>query len=113
MNYEYAATVIDVHDGDTIRVDIDLGFDVQLRSVPLRLVGINAPELPTEAGKASRDFLSTYLPDGAAVVVHTVKDKKEKYGRYLAVVFCCEQNVNDLLVETGHAVPWDGKGQRP
>lgn len=113
MNYEYAATVIDVHDGDTIRVDIDLGFDVQFRNVPLRLMGINAPELNTEAGKASRDFLSTRLPDGTAVVIHTVKDKKEKYGRYLAVIFHEDQNLNDLLVTTGHALSWDGKGQRP
>ncbi len=113
MNYEYKAIVIDVHDGDSIRVDVDLGFDVALRNIPLRLAGINAPELSTVAGKLARDYLSSCLPDGTDVVIRTQKDKKEKYGRYLATVFIDSCNVNDLLVSSGHAVPWDGRGPRP
>jgi len=113
VRYQYAATVVDVHDGDTIRVDVDLGFDLTLRSLPLRLVGLNAPELPTEAGKASRDWLRTRLPLGSTITVETLKDKQEKYGRYLALLFDGEHSINDELIQAGHAVAWDGKGQRP
>ena len=51
--YTYRAKITKVHDGDTLTVDIDLGFGVMLTSQQVRLKGINAPELVTPAGKDS------------------------------------------------------------
>lgn len=96
--------IVSVYDADTIRVDIDLGFGLRFKNLPLRLAYIDAPELNTEAGIAARDYLRVMLPVGATVIVQTLKDKKEKYGRYLAVVYRDGLNVNDALVNAGHAV---------
>lgn len=113
MKFTYDAIVRNVHDGDTITVDLDLGMDTWIKNRKLRLHGINAPELNTADGKDSREYLSILLPVGAAVTVRTVQDKTEKYGRYLAIVSVNAIVVNDALIRTGHAVPWDGKGPRP
>jgi micrococcal nuclease len=112
--YHYPAIVVDIHDADTMRVNVDLGFSLTLRELPLRLHGINAPELSTEAGKAARDWLHARLPIGSPVMVRTLKDKREKYGRYLAIVFDCDDAIiNQELIKAGHAVEWDGTGPRP
>lgn len=112
--YEYAATVVDVHDGDTITVDIDLGLDMCARSQKLRLNGINAPELNTPAGKLAREYLADILLPAPDVTVQTIKDRREKYGRYLAVVIDSSgRNLNELLVSSGHALRWNGEGPRP
>ena len=79
-----------MYDGDTITVDIDLGFNIWWREVSLRLYGIDTPEIrgeERESGLLSRQFVLDRLPIGCEVVIETFKDKKEKYGRYLANVF--------------------------
>lgn len=113
--YEYNAVVTKVHDGDTITVDIDLGFHVWTKSVTLRLMGINAPELATPEGKQSQAWLAAQLPLGTALTVQTYKDATEKYGRYLATLWLIQgdvhRNLNSELVSNGYAVPYSG-GQR-
>jgi len=103
----YSAVVTDVYDGDTISVEIDLGFDMLKRGVRLRLAGINAPEVRGEsrsAGIASRDFLRNLVESANnQVVIKTVKDSTEKYGRYLAYLYVDNICVNDLLVVKGFA----------
>lgn len=111
--YEYEATVVSIHDGDTLRADVDLGFDTWRGNEPFRLIGIQAPELGKPGGRESRDWLRDLLPLGTTVRIVTEKDRTEKYGRYLATIFKGELNVNDALVDAGHAVFWDGKGPRP
>lgn len=109
--YNYKANVISVYDGDTITVDIDLGLNVFIRDEKLRLNRINAPELKgedREAGLRSRDFLRDKI-DGKEILIRTIKDKKEKYGRYLAEIYLADINgnfinMNDLLVQEGFAV---------
>jgi len=103
--YEYRATVIRVVDGDTVHLDVDLGIDNHTR-LTTRLYGINAPETSTPEGKAVRDYLTGLLPAGTTVTLWTFKDRKEKYGRYLALLKLGEVNINDHLVETGRAVPY-------
>ena len=107
--YHYQAHVIKVYDGDTITVDIDLGLDVWLRGIKLRLSGINAPEMRGSEkieGKESRDYLRELILD-KPIIVKTVWDKKGKYGRYLAEIYVDRDGgyvcVNDLLVDSGHA----------
>ena len=94
-----------VHDGDTFTVDIDLGFGVWLKDQIIRLYGINAPEVKGEfrsLGFTSRDRLSE-LTINKEIILETIKDKKEKYGRWLGIVLVDGKNVNDLLVEEGFA----------
>ena len=103
--YLYEANVTEVYDGDTITVDIDLGLGTWVHSEKLRLHRINAPEVRGESrpqGIASRDWLREQVL-GKEVIVQTIKDKKGKYGRYLAEVWLEGQNINDLLVENGFA----------
>ena len=108
--FHYTAHVQSVYDGDTCRVDIDLGLGIWIRNEKLRLVRINAPEMtgPEKArGAASRDFLRELI-DGQEIIIETVKDRRGKYGRYLAELWIEQSsgwlNVNDALVAGGHAI---------
>ncbi len=83
--YHYSAKVIEVHDGDTITCDIDLGFGITLNNQKFRFFGINAPELhgdSEEAGKASQVYVSERILD-KVILIETIMDKKEKFGRWL------------------------------
>lgn len=98
----YNAKVIKVVDGDTIDCIIDHGMSI--KSVQrIRLNRINAPERFTEEGEAAMAFLSAMLSN-EEVRLHTMRDKREKYGRYIAEVIIDSTNVSDLLVNEGHAV---------
>ena len=104
--YVYKARVLSAYDGDTIRVDCDLGFGFHKKNMPLRLSRINAPEMRGDTkvqGRAARDFLREKILE-QHVTIKTEKDTKGKYGRYLADVFLGPININDLMVEEGHAV---------
>lgn len=108
--YKYKAFITKVYDGDTITANVELGLDAQLNKQKFRLWGINAPEvrgLTKEAGYASRDFLRERILD-KEVILETIKDKKGKYGRYIAKVWFLDGDewvcANDLLVSEGHAV---------
>lgn len=117
--YEYRALVLAVVDADTLRLEVDLGLDIRHR-LTVRLAGVDAPELATDAGKAALQFTRSWLAAHALVpgvhatenafelIVRTHKDKREKYGRYLADVFAGEHCLNLDLVNAGHARPYDG-----
>lgn len=108
--YHYRALITDIYDGDTCTVDIDLGLNTWVRGEKIRLYRINAPELrgvERPAGLLARDFFRD-LVEGKEITIQTIKDRKEKYGRYLGEVWFKDdagewQNVNDLLVAKGHA----------
>lgn len=108
--FTYKATCRRVIDGDTIVVDIDLGFNITYADVALRLYGINTPELkskdPAEklAAQAAKERVQELLPEGSTILVKTIKDEKEKFGRYLALVFDPnDREINKLLLEEGLA----------
>jgi micrococcal nuclease len=105
--YNYKATVLEVVDGDTVTVRIDMGL--RTYSVHrLRLLGIDTPELrgPTrEAGLAAKAFVVEHLL-GKDVIIHTEKD--DSFGRYLAHVYLDGASFNLLLLAEGHAVPYRG-----
>ena len=108
--YEYKAYVTKVYDGDTITCDIDLGFGILLKKQKLRLAGINTPEVrgdSKEAGKYVRDILSKRIYN-TWIIVKTTKDKKGKYGRWLATIYSdnMEQSLNEWLVAEGHAIEY-------
>lgn len=111
--FEYLAHVRSVYDADTIRADVDCGFGIWTSNQSLRLLGIDAPELGTDEGRAARDYLRALLPVGTAVVIRTVKDGNDKYGRLLAAITATDvdgsgYSVNQRLIDTGHAVPYYG-----
>ena len=90
MNYIYKAELVRVVDGDTVDLVIDLGFDT-FRHERFRLYGIDAPEMRTEAGKAAKAWLWEALQPLDAIYAQTVqletKAKRDKYGRFLAVLY--------------------------
>jgi len=109
--YIYKAFVTGVYDGDTITVNIDAGFNIWLYKEKIRLNRINAPAVTGSTkskGIASRDFLRNLVLN-KEVLIETIKDRKEKYGRYLGEIYLKSSetetiNINDLLVEKGFAV---------
>jgi endonuclease YncB( thermonuclease family) len=110
--YIYAATVVSVHDGDTLTRDVDLGFWAHFR-MPCRIAGINAPELKAPGGVEARDTLAALCPPGSPLTVVSVKP--DKYGGRFDGVPCLPDGrvVGDVLIEAGVAVAWDGTGPAP
>ena len=111
--YTYLGIVKRIIDGDTCVVDVALGFYITA-TLPVRLLGINAPELrgeTREAGIEARDFLASLI-EGKKVQLMTFKNPQDKYGRWLGVLHLWDQNapmngsVNDRMVEAGHAVTY-------
>lgn len=109
--YYYKAKVTDVYDGDTITVEIDLGLHTFIKVEKIRLHRINAPEVKgveKEKGIKSRDFLRKKIL-GKKILLETIKDKYEKYERYLGEIFMETKknqfvNINNLSVEKDFAV---------
>lgn len=111
--YTYRAVIDRIIDADTVVVHIDLGFTVWMHDQHIRFAHINAPELKTEAGKAARTYLFSLLGDlPVDVILQTLKDRQDNYGRYLGVfITAAGINLNEALVQAGHAVRYDGKGK--
>ena len=110
---EYKCIILKVVDGDTVDVDIDLGFGLVYSNQRLRLYGIDAWESRTrdldekEKGLAAKAFVNEMAPVGTQVTIVTYKEGK--YGRILAEVFLDEDtNLNKLLTEKGHAERYEG-----
>jgi micrococcal nuclease len=120
MIYIYKAELIRVVDGDTVDLVIDLGFDTS-RHERFRLYGIDAPEIRFEAGKASKAWLWYALQPLESIYVQTIqlstKAKRDKYGRFLAVLYgdlsdlranlppktLAVESINAQIIEAGHA----------
>ncbi len=107
--YQYNAIIVSNYDADTARLDIDLGFGNWTKSQPIRVYGIDAPEMKTEEGKAAKAFVSTLIPPGTKVVLTTFKDAKEKYGRYLGKITLPDgSDLAETIVAAGHAHTYFG-----
>ena len=87
--YEYRCKIDRVVDGDTVDVDIDLGFGIWLRKERVRLYGIDTPECRTrdleekKYGLVAKLFVQDLLPVGSMQTLRTRKDDKGKFGRIL------------------------------
>ena len=115
----YTYRVRKVHkvvDGDTIDVDIDLGFNVSYYQ-RVRLAGIDTPESRTtdkyekELGLEVKKKLGEYLANATDIVIRTEKpDSTEKYGRILGWLYLdgAEKSVNEALIAGGYA--WEYMG---
>ena len=110
--YEYRVKKITgVVDGDTIDVDIDLGFSVSF-SQRVRLAGIDTPESRTTdkaekiLGLEAKEYLKSKVKDAKEIIIKTEKpDSSEKYGRILGWLYIDGNtvSVNDQMIEDGHA----------
>ena len=116
--YEYQCKVVKVVDGDTVDVDIDLGFGVWLRDERVRLYGIDTPESRTrdlvekKYGLAAKEFLTKMLDDEGGIILKTHKDAEGKFGRILGELwYGREHNINQLLVDNHHAVRYHGQSK--
>jgi len=116
--YEYKVKVVKVVDGDTVDVDIDLGFGVVLSDERVRIMGIDTPESRTRDkvekvfGLASKTRLKQLLGKTAVLKTQINKngeDMKGKFGRILGDFVSVDgRMVTDVLVEEGHAVAYFG-----
>lgn len=102
--YQYKAHCIEVYDADTATFLVDLGFHIRME-MTVRFYGINAPELKgpeREQGLKSTEYLRERIL-GKEVQLNTVKDRQEKYGRYLGTILLDGVNINDEMVAKGMA----------
>ena len=110
--YIYNAKLDRVVDGDTLDAIVDLGFDTW-KHIRVRLVGINTPESRTRdleekaRGLAAKDFVVEILKQHKNnFILHS--QGVGKYGRCLGNIFLGDTNLNDLLINEGHAVEYSG-----
>ena len=112
--YEYKVYVKKIVDGDTVDVDIDLGFGVILKDERVRIMGIDTPESRTrdliekKFGLASKARLKELMGKTSTLVCKEY-DAKGKFGRVLGDFTTNDgRMVTDVLVEEGHAVAYFG-----
>jgi len=119
---EYDVTVVKVVDGDTVDVDIDLGFGVCLKDERVRIMGIDTPESRTSDkvekifGTAAKERLYSLLEKDAKLITTEDKngeDMKGKFGRILGDFYVeryegKKEKVTDVMIEEGHAVAYFG-----
>ena len=124
--YQYNCKIVKVVDGDTVDVDIDLGFDVWLKKQRIRLYGVDTPESRSrdleekKYGLAAKAFVESYLPVGSNQTLQTkMDDARGKFGRILGE-FVVEtewegktipSTVNEHLVRKHHAVRYHGQSK--
>jgi micrococcal nuclease len=119
--YEYRVKkVLKIVDGDTIDVDIDLGFNVSFTQ-RVRLAGIDTPESRTTdlkekaLGLEVKEYLKHLLEDAEDIVIQTEKpDSSEKYGRILGWLFINDEDtsLNEKMISEGYAWEYDGGAKK-
>lgn len=108
--YEYSAELERVVDGDTYDFTVDLGFHVQ-KEVRVRMSGIDTAETygvdkeseEYEQGMEHKRFVEEWFDEAVDIYVHTKKDEKGKYGRWIATVY--NENRESLNVELMEEYP--------
>ena len=121
--YEYRCKIVRVVDGDTVDVDIDIGFGVWMHKERIRHHGIDTPESRTrdleekKYGLLAKEQVKFFLPEGTMQTLVTVKDKAGKFGRILGKfkIFDskndCETTINDWMIQEHHAAPYMGQSK--
>jgi micrococcal nuclease len=118
--YQYKCKIIKVLDGDTVDIDLDLGFKIILANQRVRMAGVDTPESRTTIaeekirGQLSKKKLAEKLPIGSWQIIETQKpdSNDDKFGRILGV-FILEDGtrVNDWLIQNNYAVPYKGENK--
>ena len=112
--YEYKINeVVNIVDGDTVDIIIDLGFSLTKKE-RVRLAGIDTPECRTrdleekQMGLEAKAFITRRLADGEPSGLRVKTEKDGKYGRMLGTLFVGSQNINQEMIERGYAWKYDG-----
>ena len=106
MMYHYKALVTRVVDGDTVDVNIDLGFNLVHMKQRIRLFGVDAPELKGADkldGLSAKSWLQAQI-ENKEIDLISLEHKKGKYGRWLGIICMDGRNINQELIEKGFAV---------
>ena len=117
--YEYRVSNIRVVDGDTVEVDIDLGFDVWLKKQKVRIYNIDAPEIRSKDeeekvfAEASKKRLEELLSIEGDIILKSFDDVRGKYGRIIGdfIIYDLAGTCADALCTEGYAVRCDGKNK--
>ena len=121
--YEYNCKILRVIDGDTVDVDIDLGFGIWIHKERIRLHGIDTPESRTRDkiekifGFEAKRMVQAWLPVGSNQTLVTTKDKSGKFGRVLGkfIIFDGRNDrvstLNEWMVENHYAVAYHGQSK--
>ena len=118
--YEYRCKIVKIIDGDTVDVDIDLGFGMVYKKQRVRLKGIDTPESRTrnleekKFGLAAKAYLKEQLTgEDAYTHIELVSHDKGKFGRILGELFVggSSCSINQLMIDKHHAVPYDGQSK--
>jgi micrococcal nuclease len=118
--YQYKCKILKVLDGDTVDIDLDLGFKIILSNQRVRMAGVDTPESRTAIaeekvrGQLSKKKLAEKLPIGSWQIIETQKSDSndDKFGRILGV-FILEDGtrVNEWLIQNNYAVPYKGENK--
>ena len=118
MMYEDNEKIVKVIDGDTVDVDIDLGFGVWLHKERVRLYGIDTPESRTSDvqekffGQRAKAFLEKWVTAGDVTLRTKTYDAKGKFGRILGELwYAGTHNINQKLIDNHHAVAYHGQSK--
>lgn len=116
--YEYKCNVVKVVDGDTVDVDIDLGFGVWLKDERVRIMGIDTPESRTSDkveklfGLAAKEKLKSMLGESPTLKTQVNKDGEDMKGKFGRVLgdFVTEDGrmATEVMIDEGHCVPYFG-----
>lgn len=121
--YEYKCKILRIVDGDTVDVDIDLGFGIWRHRERVRLVGIDTPESRTrdlvekKFGLAAKEFVRFMMPVGSAQIITTQKDKTGKFGRILGDFKIWDKekdetkSLTQIMLDNHHAVVYTGSSK--
>ena len=106
--YQYTAKIIKVLDGDTVIIDLDLGFNIVLVNQKVRLAGVDTPESRTSKK------LQEKLPVGSYAKIETLKsdNNDDKFGRILGT-FIAEDGtkINQWMIDNNYAVVYLGENK--
>ena len=115
--YEYKCKVTRVVDGDTVDIDIDLGFGVWLHKERVRIYGIDTPESRTRDkvekrfGLLAKEFVKQFVK-GSSVILRTQKyDAKGKFGRILGDIIVDDKSLSETMIQEHHAVAYHGQSK--
>ncbi|OUU18505.1 MAG: hypothetical protein CBC05_02140 [Crocinitomicaceae bacterium TMED45] len=115
--YEYQCRILRVIDGDTVDIDIDLGFGVWMHRERVRLYGIDTPESRTrdleekKFGLLAKSYVRDHLPVGSIQTLVTIKDGKGKFGRILGKFKIGDVILNEKMIKEHHAVEYHGQSK--
>ena len=115
--YEYQCTIVKIIDGDTVDVDIDLGFGVWMRNERVRFKGIDTPESRTRDkeekvfGLFAKQYVEKAMPVGSTQILKTFKDSTGKFGRILGDFIVNDKSLIQEMIDKGIGVAYEGQSK--